>query len=216
MTAPFEITESIKQRFFAKVQKSDHPDGCWLWTACCRNGGYGCMKVGEKLADAHRLSWLIHNGEIPDSKMVLHRCDVRQCVNPTHLFIGTHLDNMHDAQVKGRLTQAGVKGCVNSSNKLTFEQAEEIRKRYATGKVTLAQLADEYKVGSETIRRVVIGETLTTNKQYRHPARTEPLTAEQIAQLQHDYEHGVSKRQLAQKYNVAPSSLDRLLSKVLT
>lgn len=115
---------SIQERFWAKVDKSAGPDGCWLWTAGRLNGGYGSFIC--KLV--HRISWTLANGDIPKGLCVLHRCDVRSCVNPAHLFLGTHADNTADMIRKGRWVVPPVKrGEANGSSKLTSAQVRAIR-----------------------------------------------------------------------------------------
>ena len=94
-----------ERRFWAKVAKTD--DGCWNWTASKRYKGYGAFcyyRDDGTLVQgrAHRYSWEIHNGDIPDGMFVLHSCDNPACVNPDHLFLGTNQDNVDDMMRKGR------------------------------------------------------------------------------------------------------------------
>ena len=95
--------KTMQERFDAKYIP-EPMSGCWLWEGAVCGGGYGC--IGEtgtrKILAAHRVSWELHNGKIPDGKWVLHKCDVRPCVNPEHLFLGTLQDNMDDMVSKGR------------------------------------------------------------------------------------------------------------------
>lgn len=93
----------LAERFWSKVAKSD---GCWQWTATLSTSGYGKIGVGPHGAGvlhAHRVSWELHFGPIPDGLWVLHHCDNRPCVRPDHLFLGTVIDNMQDAVGKGRI-----------------------------------------------------------------------------------------------------------------
>jgi HNH endonuclease len=97
---PEEKKEAIRQQFEKSVIKQT---GCWGWRKKPLKTGYGALYIGKrKLASAHRISWIIHRGEIPDKLFVLHKCDNRICTNPDHLFLGTHIDNMRDMVSKNR------------------------------------------------------------------------------------------------------------------
>lgn len=93
-------SEEIVRRFWAKVNKTDT---CWLWTASL-SGGYGRFGLGGhgRNVYAHRLSWKLAYGEVPHGKDVLHNCDTPCCVRPSHLFLGTDVDNARDRMEKGR------------------------------------------------------------------------------------------------------------------
>ena len=88
----------LTARFWPKVDKSG---ACWLWTAAARNG-YGQLRVGARIIQSHRVSWELHHGPIPEGLHVLHTCDNPSCVNPDHLWLGTHGENMADRDAKGR------------------------------------------------------------------------------------------------------------------
>ena len=93
---------SVAERFHSKYAPVPF-SGCWVWMGALSGKGYGKLMLKEhRLESAHRLSWLLHRGPIPDGLHVLHRCDVRTCVNPDHLFLGTNLDNIRDRIAKGR------------------------------------------------------------------------------------------------------------------
>lgn len=78
--------------------------GCWIWTKAAHGGGHGVVWKNNKSNLAHRFVYAELVGEIPDGLRVLHRCDVKTCVNPAHLYLGTDLDNMNDQYARGRRT----------------------------------------------------------------------------------------------------------------
>jgi hypothetical protein len=81
--------------------------GCWLWIGPIQNAGYGRTAIDGKSKSAHRLSWEIFRGPIPKGLCVCHACDVPICVNPSHLWLGTHLENIQDASRKGKMGLGG-------------------------------------------------------------------------------------------------------------
>lgn len=100
--------DSSNKTFYNKIKK-DTATGCWIWQAAKYPNGYGLYSYKKTLTGAHRASYRIHIGEIPDKMSVCHKCDNKACVNPDHLFVGTHLDNMQDMVSKGR-SRRGIQG----------------------------------------------------------------------------------------------------------
>lgn len=159
MSDPETYPHLTQRRFWAKVDKRD-PDDCWLWTGSVLRSGYGMLAVKGKGTLAHRVSWGIHNGPIPIGEgwhgvCVLHRCDVRNCVNPNHLFLGTHAENMRDMEAKGRGRQP--RGEKTAPAKLTEGDVLEIRRRYASGGWTQTELGDEFGVSQAAISLIIVG-----------------------------------------------------------
>ncbi len=119
--------KTLRERFDAKWIPEPF-SGCWLWTACINKHGYGNIGLGRKVdgwESAHRVSWRLHRGDIPIGMWVLHTCDVRSCVNPDHLFLGTVLDNNRDCLNKNRRNTP--KGESHCQARLTLSQVQEIR-----------------------------------------------------------------------------------------
>lgn len=131
--------------------------GCWLWVKARSKLGYG-LSSGIK---AHRLAWELFNGPIPSEMNVLHKCDVRNCVNPSHLFLGTQKDNMQDAARKGRIVAIPKPGSTNPMAKLTKEKVIAMRQLRKTG-ATYKKIAQKYNVSEMTALRAVKGESWQT------------------------------------------------------
>lgn len=93
------IFGSVELRFKSRIK---YTESCWLWDGTIDQHGYGFLMSYGKLIKAHRYSYSLHYGEIPNKLSVCHHCDVKHCVNPYHLFLGTQKDNMQDAMRKGR------------------------------------------------------------------------------------------------------------------
>jgi hypothetical protein len=115
---------TIGERFESKYIPEPN-SGCWLWMGARVSKGYGSIRIADKIIAAHRLSWKLHKGEIPENSHVLHTCDNPPCVNPDHLFLGTNDDNVQDKIAKGRLRCECGERRYNA--KLTEELVRQIR-----------------------------------------------------------------------------------------
>ncbi len=145
----------LADRFWAKVDRRG-PDECWLWTGATNGRNYGKIGLGRQVDGtelAHRVSWKLHNGPIPEGMQVCHHCDVRYCVNPRHFFLGTSSDNHQDMVQKDRHTR----GERSATAKITEAQAIEIRE----SSLNSVDLALIYPVSARHIRAIRAGECWT-------------------------------------------------------
>lgn len=122
--------------------------GCWEWTKFRNKDGYGSIGLaGRAVARAHRVSWMLHFGEIPAGMHVLHRCDNPPCINPAHLFLGTPADNSRDKVAKGRAARN--RGEKNGFSKLKRADVEWALDARSKG-MTQQQIAD--RIGVSQVR----------------------------------------------------------------
>jgi hypothetical protein len=125
------------------------PSGCWEWRDRLTHRGYGRFWLERRSTHAHRAAWVLFKGPIPNEMHVLHECDNRKCVNPSHLFLGTNADNHADKAAKGR----AARGSANGASKLTADQVSNI-KRARGSNVAVARL---FGVHHSTIARIRTG-----------------------------------------------------------
>ncbi|HEY2393878.1 MAG TPA: HNH endonuclease [Candidatus Angelobacter sp.] len=150
---------TVREKFLAKVC-ADAASGCWMWRGLVRPDGYGATRFEGKEYGAHRVAWRLFRGEIGAGMVVCHRCDVRACVNPEHLFLGTAADNAQDMAQKGRCPR----GERHGSAKLTAEQVSKIKAMLAEDRLYMSEIAREFGVSPTTIGAIKEGKTWKTTK----------------------------------------------------
>jgi Autographiviridae endonuclease len=132
---------------------------CLIWPKCKTTGGYGHRWLNGRMVYAHRAAWEEANGPIPAGMEVCHQCDVRACIEITHLFLGTHRDNMRDAKLKGRMRTPILREEKHPGAKLTRAQVEEIRTIVPLGFKNERRAAERYGVTRQNIRAILKGLT---------------------------------------------------------
>jgi DNA-binding XRE family transcriptional regulator len=143
-------TKTLEERFLEKAMPEPN-SGCWLWTSTRRRDGYGIISAGKRgngILAAHRVSYNLFCSEIPDGLYVLHKCDNKACVNPEHLFLGTHQDNMADMSRKVRASRHNAK--------LSAEQLNDVRIRLANGEKQ-KDIAARYGISRQAVGFIAAG-----------------------------------------------------------
>ena len=135
----------------------DTTSGCWLWLGAKDRGGYGRFLYDGKNRHAHRVIWILIFGSDPYDAVIMHDCDNRACVNPSHLRLGTQADNIQDRVHKKRCFKPN--GQLNSQAKLTEQQVRAIREEFANTGCSKAFLARKYNMSNSAVGRIVNNET---------------------------------------------------------
>lgn len=151
-------TEKLINRFWSYVAKAD---GCWLWQSGTFDNGYGRFRHGLRQRRAHRCSYELTHGPIPEDQVVRHKCDTPLCCNPDHLELGTPADNVRDRDERGRTSRDHypvLPGALNPSAKLTAEQVAVLRRKRSEG-ATLKALATEFQISKSQAGNIARGES---------------------------------------------------------
>jgi HNH endonuclease len=156
--------KATENRFWSHVDKcgpipAHRPEigNCWVWTAALCGPGYGTFKIGtlgidRRNAMAHRFSYELHCGPIPDGKSVLHHCDNKTCVRPTHFFTGTQADNMDDKVAKSRQPVG-----VSVYNAKLDDQKINAARLYRLNGWSYKNIGDRFNVGPMTVHDALSG-----------------------------------------------------------
>ena len=190
---------SMEDRFFRKVTKGE---GCWLWTGCRNSKGYGTFWNGEKVTGAHRVSWAMTNGPIPESLHVLHHCDISGCVNPEHLYLGTNSDNVRDKMLRNppRPTRG--------NRKLTDQQVYDI---YALRRLeNVTTIAKRFGVCKQVVYNILSGTGWSgVTHAIKRPLMKKLLAAD-ILQIKSFLGAGVPQVKIAKMYGVVPGHISNI------
>lgn len=147
------ITQEAIDRFESRIQRDANAKGCWKWKGYVSPHGYGEISIKHRSVRANRFSYTLYNGAIPDGLNVLHSCDNPACVNPAHLFVGTHADNIKDKVSK----QRQARGVNHGMAKITPAIVYSIRMLARAGK-TQKFIAQLVGLTQAAVSLIVIGE----------------------------------------------------------
>lgn len=208
------------EKRFNEQYERDSESGCWIWTGTRHEHGYGQIGVDGKTIGAHRYSYKLHNGEIPDGAFICHKCHNPPCVNPDHLYAGDAETNAQDAVDNGdwpRLT-----GEKSPGSKLNRETVIEIRNVYREGNSTVSELADSYDVSTGTISRAINGKAWahvggpvdvdTHERMGRSGEKNNgtELTEEQVREIKRRLQNGEAQNSISEDYPISHSGVNKI------
>ena len=212
--------QSPEVRFWKNVVKQE--DGCWIYGS---NISYGTIGLGGqrgKTVSAHRFSYELHNGKIQTGLYVCHKCDVKQCVNPNHLYAGTYEDNIQDAidrdrlaKNSGRVIKTHPPYRYRQGRVMSKRHREQIKSEYASGKFTQMQLASRYRVSQATIS-ATIRNAYNMGTGEKSPRRSgnfrRKVSTEQEAMVRQMYRTGkFTQQQLATQVGCTQANISRII-----
>lgn len=211
---PFaERDQRAREGFWKRVHKTN---GCWLWTgSAAGDTGYGLWSYFGKAVRPHRLSWIFEHGPIPAGMYVCHRCDVRLCVRPSHLFLGTHAENMRDASRKGRFAGRPIhRGEASASSRITEADVVAARR----GKLgTPKEIAERLGVSVWAVYELLSARTWahvktpTSAKVYTRESRSrQKLSADSARAIRARYAEGERPVDLAKEFGISPSTVSNI------
>lgn len=207
---------------FEQNYEIDEETGCWEWTGTQHSHGYGQLTIDYKTTGAHRFSYKLHNGEIPEGAFICHKCHNPPCVNPDHLYAGDAKSNARDSIDNGDW-DAPIGERQGQSN-LTDEDALEIRERYANEDITYADIQGEYGISAPALSNLINGNTwkhvggpTDTDTHERMAKRGEDstnskLSENEVREIRDRYGSGdVTMAELGSEYGVSASAINYVL-----
>ncbi len=220
--------ENTQDYILSRISKAKND--CWIWTGTIGSDGYGKAKRDGKTVRAHRLSYAFYKGDIPANTCVCHRCDTPLCVNPDHLWIGSHIENELDKTQKGRRSPSPSvshperlpKGESHHKAKL-LDGTVEVIYQMGVQNMTAEQIKEslELEVHPSSINRIISGKGwshLRLSERYGDPLPqnigdrnpSSKLTAQAVLEIRSSSN---SLKELAQKYNVSESNIHCILKR---
>jgi hypothetical protein len=216
------MSEADKIRFWSKVEKKGESE-CWPWKEgrkSGKDGGYGLFTFKGTGYIATRIAYYIYFGEDPSDRLCCHRCDTPSCTNPSHLFLGTVMDNNRDKISKGR--DVNLKGEKHPMAKMTEKMVSDIRHRYASGE-SATKISNELNIGLSTITRAITYKnwnSLKSTEQTKidtdifergsrhHGAK---LTEELVLAMRAAYKSGQPVKDIAHSFGIHQSATSRIV-----
>lgn len=214
------------ERFWEKVVKDK--DGCWLYCGRMAKPKYRFIAIGgggSKMVLAHRYSYQIHHGEIGEGLYICHKCDVRNCVNPDHLYAGTHEQNTQDnkdrnnygAGVKRVIKQRPIRSVYKHGRALSKDHQVQLRDEYATGKYTQTQLAYRFNITQSTVSAIVNcypRQANPTGGKKRSGFFRRKMDPRLYQEIRDAYATGnVTQTELAKRFNCTQTHISRIVHK---
>ncbi len=205
------------ERFWEAVSKQSN--GCWIYRGAAQRYGQ-LLKDDGKVTTAHRFSYELHHGPVPTGLFVCHKCDVKGCCNPEHLYAGTHEQNNQDKIDRNRCSgpigrKINARKRYRHGRYLRLAQRQEILAEYKAGKFTQVQLAHRYNVCQATISAIIRGRTDTDGKP-RKPHRTEfmrrKITVAQRDEIRALYAEGsMTQTKIAERFGITQAHVSKII-----
>jgi HNH endonuclease/helix-turn-helix resolvase-like protein len=223
---PAMFDEGFLARFRSRFQQRDL-DECWNWTSTLNDYGYGIIWFDNHNRGAHRVAYALSTGEIlVESDVICHKCDNSVCVNPRHLFKGTHEINARDRHAKGRTKV--LHGAVHPNTHLTEDDAKAIREKYLDGEI-IRVIATQYNVSEAQVQRIgtnqawkldahvparprVLRRGNLTNAPRGVDRHNAKLSEDDVREIRRRHAAGECTNHLARIYNVVPSTIYKIVT----